>query len=139
MPMTRKIADCECTLVFNGEIFNHKELRVALPNGKYDFQTASDTEVLLFAYMEWGQECVSRLSGQFAFVVYDHKRDCLFFARDRVGIKPLFYAQLTDGTLLISSEPKGILSHPKFQRVMDRQAIAAYFLGSLTLTNGIEP
>ena len=53
MPMTRKIADCECTLVFNGEIFNHKELRVALPNGKYDFQTASDTEVLLFTYMEW--------------------------------------------------------------------------------------
>jgi asparagine synthase (glutamine-hydrolysing) len=127
-------------IVFNGEIFNHCELRDALPPGKYSFGTSSDTEVLLCAYLEWGSACVMRFNGQFAFAIYDERDGgSVFFARDHVGIKPLFYALLGDGTLLLSSEPKGILSVPEFERAIDKQSVAAYFLTSLTLTNGIEP
>jgi|GEM_PF-355222 len=125
-------------IVFNGEIFNYKDIKAKLKK-TYPFKTESDTEVLLFAYIEWGIGCLEHLNGQFAFAIYDDKGEKIFFAKDRVGIKPLYYSTLPDKTLLISSEPKGILSYPDFPRALDNEAIADYFLGTMTLVNGCEP
>ena len=131
MPIKREYKGHEYAIVANAEFFNHKELRGKL-EGKYTFATHSDVEVALYAYIEWGDACVEHLHGQFAFLVYDGSKNRVFLARDRVGIKPLYYGLLAH-TLIVSSEPKGILAHPDFRREPDREAIADYFLGILAL------
>src|SRR5690242_1452563 len=112
-------------IVFNGEIYNFRELRWELESAGARFRTSSDTEVILRAYEAWGPECVRRLRGMFAFAILDERARRVVLARDRVGIKPLFYAW--DGRrLLFASELKGLLEDPGFPRTLDREALGAY-------------
>ena len=99
-------------IVFNGEIFNHVELRPALEERGHRFTTHTDTEVLLHLYEEYGPECLSRLNGQFAFAIWDSRRRSFFMARDRLGVRPLFYT-VADGALIFGSEIKAILADPR--------------------------
>jgi asparagine synthase (glutamine-hydrolysing) len=100
-------ADGSNVVTYNGEIYNYLELRKELESG-YDFRTQSDTEVLLAAYQKWGERCLDRLIGMFAFVIWDENKKSAFAARDRFGVKPFYYHQKNDGTLLIASEIKAI-------------------------------
>lgn len=98
-----------CTLIYNGEIYNYLELRAELSAQGHAFESRSDTEVLLHAYLEWGVNCLSHLNGMFAFAIWDARSQTLFCARDRIGIKP-FYYYLSDQDLIFASEIKSILS-----------------------------
>lgn len=111
------------TISFNGEIYNFREVRKELGARGVAFRTEGDTEVILAAYEQWGAECVSRLHGMFAFAIHDRKRRELFLARDRFGVKPLFYTQLSDGSVAFASELKGLLAHPLMRREVDPQAV----------------
>lgn len=106
-------------LVFNGEIYNYQSLRVELASLGHAFRTRSDSEVLLAAYVQWGEKCLNRLVGMFAFAVWHPASRNLFLARDRLGKKPLFYTDLPDGTLVFASEIKSILHFPGVRRSMD--------------------
>src|SRR6185437_3113503 len=108
-------------IVFNGEIYNFRELRRDLEAKGARFKTSSDTEVILRAYEAWGPECVRQLRGMFTFAILDERARRVVLARDRVGIKPLFYSW--DGRrLLFASELKGLLEDPQFPRTLDREA-----------------
>jgi len=112
-------------IVFNGEIYNFRELRRDLEAKGARFKTSSDTEVILRAYEAWGPECVRQLRGMFTFAILDERARRVVLARDRVGIKPLFYSW--DGRrLLFASELKGLLEDPQFPRTLDREALGAY-------------
>lgn len=114
----------ECAIVFNGEIYNFQELRRTL-EGTYAFRSQSDTEVILNAYKEYGRECVKYLNGIFAFAIWDRRDGSLFLARDRMGVKPLYY--FFDGSRFIfSSEIKAILAHD-VPRAVDRTAFDLFF------------
>lgn len=110
-PMTRTLNGKSATIAYNGEIYNAPELRAKLEKAGAVFTTACDTEVVLYAYLHWGDDCPVHMNGIFAFVIYDQSDGSLFAARDRLGVKPLCYARLPDGGLLIASEVKGILAH----------------------------
>lgn len=114
-------------LTFNGEIFNYRELRKELQEKRHHFRTTSDTEVILHAWKEWGGDCVSHLSGQFAFVLWDAKDRTLFLARDRLGEKPLYYSFLPDRTFIFGSELKALTQHPDLPRKIDPCAIEEFF------------
>ncbi len=114
-------------IVFNGEIYNYQELTRELTALGYRFQTKSDTEVIVHAWSAWGEDCVQKLRGMFAFVLWDRARDQLFMARDRLGVKPMFYALLDDGTLVFGSELKALLAHPGMKRDLVPQAVEEYF------------
>lgn len=116
-------ADGDLTVVFNGEIYNFRELRRELEAVGTVFQTNSDTEVILHGWRRWGADCVTRFDGMFAFALFDGSRQCLFLARDRLGVKPLFYVELSDGGVLFASELKGLLAHPLVRRAPDVRAI----------------
>lgn len=116
-------------IIFNGEIFNFQALKTELEARGHRFSTVSDTETILHAYEEWGEECVQRFRGMFAFCIWDSRNESLFIARDRFGIKPLFYANY-GGKFVFSSEMKSILSDPGLGRTIDREALAAYFMFS---------
>lgn len=118
--------DGRYTIIFNGEIYNYKELRPALEK-KYQFRTQSDTEVLLHHLIEHGPAGLPHLNGMFALALWDKKKQELFLARDRFGKKPLYYAQ-TNNTFLFASELKSILLYPHFYRTLDKTALARYFL-----------
>ena len=120
-------ADGNLCVVFNGEIYNFAELAETLKARGYAFRTRCDTEVILYAWAEWGEECVAQFRGMFAFALYDRRRGTLFLARDRLGIKPLFYALLPDGHLIFGSELKVLKQHPKLPREIDATAIEDYF------------
>jgi asparagine synthase (glutamine-hydrolysing) len=94
-------------IVYNGEIYNYLELRQQLKS-EYEFRTGTDSEVLLAAYIKWGESCLERLTGMFAFAIWDERNKSLFAARDRFGVKPLYYHQQEDGTLLLASEIKAL-------------------------------
>ncbi|MGH2812802.1 MAG: asparagine synthase (glutamine-hydrolyzing) [Actinomycetota bacterium] len=115
------------SVAFNGEIYNHRELRNELSECGHRFLTASDTEVILKAYREWGIACLSRLRGMFAFALWDGRGRRLYLARDRLGVKPLYYSDL-GGRVLFASEPKALLRHPSFARRLDLDALTAYLL-----------
>ena len=110
-------------LVFNGEIYNYRLLRAELASLGHVFRTRSDSEVLLAAYLQWGEKCLARLSGMFAFAVWEPGRRTLFLARDRMGKKPLFYTRLPDQTLVFASEIKAILEFPGVPRRMNLLAM----------------
>jgi len=118
--------DGSVVLVYNGEIYNFSELRVELEAKGYQFRSRGDTEVVLNAYHAWGDECVKRFNGMFAFAIWDHRRHRLFLARDRYGIKPLYY-HFANGTLLFGSEIKSLLSHPGLSARVDLAALNEYF------------
>src|SRR5262249_28163700 len=99
-------------LVFNGEIYNYQELRQTLLAKGHIFSSTSDTEVIIHSYEEYGVDCLAKLRGMFAFALWDQKKRILFLARDRVGIKPLYYSQ-TDGSILFASEIKSLLVDPE--------------------------
>ena len=114
-------------VVFNGEIYNFRDIRSELEKLGYTFNTHSDTEVILHAWQAWGEACVNRFRGMFAFAIWDRTRDLLFLARDRVGIKPLYYAVLPNGYFLFGSELKVLTAHPELNRKIDPLAIEDYF------------
>ena len=113
-------------IVFNGEIYNYLQLRNELLNKGHRFSTRSDTETILHAYEEWGEKCVDYFRGMFAFAIWDSRDQRLFIARDRLGIKPLFYAE-HKGKFYFASEMKAILADRAFPRDIDEMALACYF------------
>lgn len=123
-PMSKSAGQKRYTIVYNGELYNTEELRQALLANGYSFTTTSDTEVLLTAYIEWGEACVDRLNGIFAFGVWDETEETLFLSRDRMGVKPLFYTEEA-GSLLFSSELKSLLKHPSIVPIMNMTGLAA--------------
>ncbi len=119
--------DGSVVVVFNGEIYNFLELAKELEAAGHEFRTRSDTEVIVHGWEQWGEDCVQRFRGMFAFALWDRNRKTLFMARDRLGVKPLHWAALADGTVLFGSELKTICCHPKFPRDLDDRAIEDYF------------
>ncbi|MBL8379253.1 MAG: amidotransferase 1, exosortase A system-associated [Burkholderiales bacterium] len=119
--------DGSVCVVFNGEIYNFQELVPELEALGHVFHTRSDTEVIVHAWEAWGAACVTRFRGMFAFALWDRNRETLFLARDRLGVKPLFYALLPDGMLLFGSELKSILAHGGLRRDLDPLAVEEYF------------
>ena len=113
------------TIVFNGEIYNFLELRTQLEGHGYRFKSNSDTEVLIAAYQVWGEDCLSKLKGMFAFALYDELRQKIFLARDRAGEKPLFYF-LADGSLYFASELKALMANPKLPRKLSHESLDCY-------------
>jgi len=111
--------------VFNGEIYNYRDLRDKLRGCGHSFVTDTDTEVLLAAYEEWGTNCLHELDGMYAFCLYDRKKDSLFLARDRVGEKPLYYCH-DDHGFLFASELKALFANLRVRRVMDPTALCCY-------------
>lgn len=114
-------------IVFNGEIFNYVELREDLLARGHRFRTATDTEVVLHLYEDLGQRCLEKLNGQFAFAIWDSVRRCVFLARDRLGVRPLFYTETADGALLFASEIKSLFSDPRVTRELNPRGVAEVF------------
>jgi asparagine synthase (glutamine-hydrolysing) len=115
----------ELIIVFNGEIYNFRELRNVLEDKGHSFQSSTDTEVVMAAYREWGAECLSRLNGMFAFALYDIEKGELFLARDRAGEKPLFY-YVTGNTIAFASELKALFADPALSRKIEPEALECY-------------
>lgn len=131
-PMTYRCpGGAEVTLVYTGEVYNHPELRERLRACGHQFQTRSDTEVVLHAYLEWGEQCADHLTGMFAFAVFDSRDGHFLLVRDRLGVKPLYYARLGQG-LLFGSEIKAILAHPDFTAQLDEVGL----VDALSLSRG---
>jgi len=118
-------------LIYNGEIYNYIELREELKQLGWQFRTKTDTEVLLKAYQQYGEACLSRFNGMFAFVIYDSEKRCLFLARDRVGIKPFYYF-IYDSTLHFASEIKAFLNVPSLKKSVNYQSLFDYLVFNRT-------
>jgi asparagine synthase (glutamine-hydrolysing) len=114
-------------MVNNGEIFNFPELREELKTLGYVFKNSSDTEVILNAYHAWGPDSVKRIRGMFAYAIHDKAKNEVFIARDRMGIKPLFYAHTDDKTFIFGSELKALSIHPDFKKNLRDESIEEYF------------
>jgi len=125
-PMARPVGDRDCIITYNGELYNTSDLRSQLEALGHHFHSSSDTEVLLVSYIQWGQGCLARLNGIFAFAIWDDRQDLLFMARDRLGVKPLFYA-LRGSALLFGSEQKALLAHPLVRPEVDAAGLAEVF------------
>lgn len=125
-PMLRRDRGRDYVLVYNGELYNTEEIRTELVKKGYDFKGHSDTEVLLTAYIEWGEDCLARFNGIFAFAIWDEGAEKLFAARDRLGVKPFFYSE-KNGRLLFGSELKAILTHPEIEPAIDREGLSEVF------------
>lgn len=121
-------------IVFNGEIYNYLELMAELKTKGHVFRTTSDTEVIVHLYEEYGVGCLERMNGQFAFALWNTRTEELFMARDRVGIRPLFYTETPQGALVFASEIKAILEHPDVHAQLDPIALAQIFTLWTTLT-----
>lgn len=124
-PMTT--ADGNVTIVYNGEIYNFNEIRLELEAKGYAFKTRCDTEVIIYAYHAWGPDSVKRFRGMFAYVIYDNRNKQVFMARDRLGIKPFFYAPVGDRTVIFGSELKALCAHPDFVKNMRPESMEDYF------------
>ena len=128
-------------IVFNGEIYNYRELRQFLIQKGYNFRTQSDTETIVHLYEEFGPACVEKLNGMFAFAIMDHNRQELFLARDRMGIKPLYY-WIGDGTIVFGSEIKSLLAYEPIQAALNTKVLSEYLVfrllsGDRTFFRGI--
>ena len=120
-----KDVEGDVVVVFNGEIYNYKELRKELIEKGYSFQNNSDTECLIYGYKEYGTDLVNHLRGMFAFVIWDRKKKLAFGARDHFGIKPFYYS-VTGGNLVFGSEIKSILEYPGYEKEVNLEALQAY-------------
>ena len=120
---------------YNGEIYNFKKLREELKNLGYKFTSRTDTEVIIYAYIQWGINCIKRFNGMFAFALYDNNKKKLFICRDRYGIKPVYYHITDEKTFIFASEIKSILEykHKKFK--IDKEALLEYFTFQNIFTN----
>ncbi len=125
-PMIASEDGADYVLVYNGELYNTDEIRTALQTKGHTFGTTSDTEVLLRAYMEYGKDCVNHFNGIFAFAVWDERAGSCFFARDRFGVKPLFYTMAED-TLVFGSEIKALFEYPGIKPVIDMNGLCEIF------------
>ena len=125
-PMIQRFSQGEFIIVYNGQIYNTKELRKTLTENGFTFYGHSDTEVLLKSYIHYGKDVVKHLNGIFAFAIWNTKTQELFMARDHFGVKPLFYTEL-DGGLVFASELKSIFKYPNFEKVIDSQGISELF------------
>jgi len=125
-PMIRYKGDFPCVITYNGELYNTLDIRQELEARGHTFRTHCDTEVLLTAYMEWGASCVERFNGIFAFAIWDEAEQILFLARDRIGVKPLFYT-ICSGDFLFASELKALLAHPEVKPKVDQEGLAEIF------------
>jgi asparagine synthase (glutamine-hydrolysing) len=140
-PMT--VGNSRSWIVFNGEIYNHRELRTELEGLGYAFTTRTDTEVLLQCYRQWGKACLSRLEGMFAFAIWDDAQGRLFCARDRLGIKPFYYMN-EGGYFVFASEIKALLAFPGVQAIADDEAVLSFLVhgncdyGERTVFRGIK-
>lgn len=119
--------DSTIVVVFNGEIYNFQDLIPELTRLGHTFRTKSDTEVIVHGWESWGEKCVERLRGMFAFALWDRDRETLFLARDRLGVKPLFYSLLANGQFVFGSELKSLLAYPDVKRVINACAVEEYF------------
>ncbi|MEP3051636.1 MAG: XrtA/PEP-CTERM system amidotransferase [Erythrobacter sp.] len=142
-PQPMQSADGRAIISFNGEIYNFRELRRELEDQGAKFRTNGDTEVILAAWQRWGPDCLKRLDGMFVFAIYDLDARTLFLARDRLGVKPLYLAPLSDGSLAFASELKGLLAHPLLRRRLNPQALDEYMTwgyvpDTLSILNGVE-
>lgn len=126
-PMHLQWGDERFTLVYNGELYNTEEIRNMLKANGHSFLGHSDTEVVLHAYAHWGEACVDRFNGIFAFAVWEQRRERLFLARDRMGVKPLFYKE-HDGGLIFASEIKTLLAYPSVSAQLDASGVAEILL-----------
>jgi asparagine synthase (glutamine-hydrolysing) len=126
-PMVLRQGEREFALVYNGELYNTDEVRQELISAGYDFSGHSDTEVVLKAYAHWGQDCVNKFNGIFAFAVWEKHRRRLFAARDRMGVKPFYYA-VKNGKFIFASEIKSILAHPDMDAEVDIGGISEIML-----------
>jgi asparagine synthase (glutamine-hydrolysing) len=120
-------ADNNLCVVYNGEIYNFGTIAEQLKSKGYVFRTRCDTEVILYAWQEWGEACVNHFRGMFSFALYDRRIQSLFLARDRLGIKPLFYSLLPTGEFVFGSELKALRTHPGLPRKLEPQAVEDYF------------
>ncbi|MEW9668820.1 asparagine synthase (glutamine-hydrolyzing) [Ammoniphilus sp. 3BR4] len=134
-PMTRNIGERSFTMVYNGELYNTEDIRKELLDRGYRFRSHSDTEVLLTSFMEWGEGCLEKLNGIFAFAIWDEAKQRLFVARDRLGVKPLFYTQF-GSTFLFASELKSLLAHPGVKPEVDREGVAELLVMGPSRTPG---
>jgi asparagine synthase (glutamine-hydrolysing) len=125
-PMTTARGGKNYILVYNGELYNTEDIRQVLLAKGYTFDGWSDTEVLLKAYIEWGEDCLPRLNGIYAFAIWDERNEKLFMARDRIGVKPLFYSH-KGSSFFFASEIKGILAHPGVSARINREGLAEIF------------
>ncbi len=133
-PMTRNFRGREYTIIYNGELYNTPELTEELKSFGVILTTRCDTEVVLYSYIVYGEECAERLNGIFAFAVYDKEKETVFFARDRLGVKPLFYS-ISGSTLLFASEIKALLKHPEVKPKLDMEGLwQLIFLSPIRLT-----
>jgi asparagine synthase (glutamine-hydrolysing) len=123
-------ADARHWIVHNGEVYNFLELADELAGIGYQFRTETDTEVILAAYAEWGTACVERFNGIWAFALWDRERERLFLSRDRMGVKPLFYAE-HDGGIAFASEIKGLLALPGMRRDPEPAAVRDFLIDEL--------
>lgn len=119
--------DNSVVVVYNGEIYNFPELAEELKTYGHVFRTHCDTEVIVHAWEQWGEQCVEHFRGMFAFALWDRNCKKLFLARDRLGIKPLYYAELANGQVIFASELKALMLHPNLRHELDSQAIEEYF------------
>jgi asparagine synthase (glutamine-hydrolysing) len=119
--------DGSVAVTYNGEIYNFKEIRDELAAKGHIFKTRCDTEIIVHGWEEWGEACVERFNGMFAFGVWDRNRDCVFLARDRIGIKPLYYAVTPDDYLVFATELKALMIHPALDRTLNPEAVEDYF------------
>ncbi|MES2176519.1 MAG: asparagine synthase (glutamine-hydrolyzing) [Gemmatimonadota bacterium] len=134
-PMCTTVADAEVSLIFNGEIYNHVDIRRELAGKGYRFKGHSDTEVILSAYLEWGVDCISRFVGMFAIAIYDERTEQLILVRDRAGEKPMFYHR-APGRITFGSELKSILEDDRVPRRMNRHALNSYLAYGYVPSNG---
>tara|TARA_R110002049_G_scaffold252264_1_gene427106 strand:+ start:240120 stop:242012 length:1893 start_codon:yes stop_codon:yes gene_type:complete len=119
--------DNSVVVVYNGEIYNFHELAEELQAAGHTFRTRCDTEVIVHAWEQWGEACVTRFRGMFAFAIWDRNKNTFFMARDRLGIKPLYYSILPDGNLIFGSELKSLMTYPGLGRNIDPCAVEDYF------------
>ncbi|MFD1334257.1 asparagine synthase (glutamine-hydrolyzing) [Oceanobacillus iheyensis] len=125
-PMGKTVNGITYTVCYNGELYNTEDLRKELLKRGYTFSTTSDTEVLLTSYIEWKEACVDHFNGIFAFGIWDEEKEQLFMSRDRLGVKPLFYAEKGKG-FIFGSELKAILAHPDISTKVDRTGLSEIF------------
>lgn len=126
-PMWVKYGDVEYTIVYNGELYNTDEIRDELTASGHYFLSHSDTEVILKAYVQWKESCVEKFNGIFAFAIWDDREQRLFFARDRIGVKPLFYT-VVNNSFIFGSEIKALLQHKYVEPIIDETSIAEIML-----------